>query len=115
MSTSTFLLEHIYYGKKSPIPILTECIEAKFCSQKCLSCDTHNLKLVLVTYYLNGPLWNKGFHRYLKPSLFKFRLTKQGGNSQNFLGKFVRFFVNLRCFYRVVNNRKWVFYDLYSS
>jgi len=30
----------------------------------------------------------------------------QGGNSQNFLSKFVRFFVTLRCFYRVVINRK---------
>jgi len=29
-----------------------------------------------------------------------------GGNSQNFLGKFVRFFVALRCFYGVVILRK---------
>jgi len=26
----------------------------------------------------------------------------QGGNSQNFLGKFVKFFLTLRCFYGVV-------------
>jgi len=32
--------------------------------------------------------------------------VKQGGNSQNFLGKFVRFFVTLRCFYRVVIHKK---------
>jgi len=38
-----------------------------------------------------------------------------GGNSQNFLGKFLRFFVTLRCFYWVVIHRKWVLYDLYSS
>jgi len=29
-----------------------------------------------------------------------------GGNSQNFLGKFIRLFVTLRCFYRVVIHRK---------
>jgi hypothetical protein len=29
-----------------------------------------------------------------------------GGNSQNFLGKFVRFFVTFKCFYRVVINRE---------
>jgi len=37
------------------------------------------------------------------------RLTLQralGGNSQNFLSKFVRFFVTLRCFYKVVIHRK---------
>jgi len=33
----------------------------------------------------------------------------QGANSQNFLGKFLRFFVTLRCY------EKWVLYDLYSS
>ncbi len=38
-----------------------------------------------------------------------------GGNSQNFLQKFVRFFLTLKCFYRVVIHRKWVLYDLYSS
>ncbi len=30
------------------------------------------------------------------------KLEHQGGNSQNFLSKFVRFFVTLRCFYGVV-------------
>jgi hypothetical protein len=29
-----------------------------------------------------------------------------GGNSQNILGKFVRFFVTLRCFYGVVIHRE---------
>ncbi len=29
-----------------------------------------------------------------------------GGNSQNFLCKFVRFFLTLKCFYRVVINKK---------
>ncbi len=35
---------------------------------------------------------------------FKGRKNKllQAGDSQNFLGKFVRFFVTLRCFYRIV-------------
>jgi len=33
-------------------------------------------------------------------------LQNQGGNSQNFLPKFVRFFVTLRCFYGVVVHRK---------
>jgi hypothetical protein len=28
------------------------------------------------------------------------------GNSQNFLGKFERFFVTLRCFYREIIHRK---------
>ena len=39
----------------------------------------------------------------------------QGGNSQNFLRKFVIFFVTLSCFYGVVIHRKEVLYDLYSS
>jgi len=39
----------------------------------------------------------------------------QGGNSQNFFGKFVRFFVIFRCFYRVVIHSKEELYDLYSS
>jgi len=39
----------------------------------------------------------------------------QGGNSQNFLEKFVRFFVTFRCFYGVVIHRKEVLYDLYSN
>jgi len=39
----------------------------------------------------------------------------QGRNSQNFLGKFVRFFENLRCFYRVVIHRKWLVHVFYSS
>jgi hypothetical protein len=30
----------------------------------------------------------------------------KGGNSQNFLGKFVRFLVTLRCFYRKVIKKK---------
>jgi len=34
------------------------------------------------------------------------RNKDQDGNSQNFLGKFVRFFVTLRCFYGVVIHRK---------
>ncbi len=32
--------------------------------------------------------------------------ASQGGNSQNFLHKFIIFFVTLRCFYRVVIYRK---------
>ncbi len=39
----------------------------------------------------------------------------QGGNSQSFIGKFVRFFLILRCFYGVVIHRKYVIYDFYSS
>jgi len=35
-----------------------------------------------------------------------------GGNSQNFLSKFVIFFVTLRCSYGVAIHRK---YDLYST
>jgi len=31
-----------------------------------------------------------------------FSVANQGGNSQNFLGKFVRFFITLRCFNGVV-------------
>ncbi len=38
-----------------------------------------------------------------------------GGNSQNFLQKFVRFFLTFKCFYGLVIHRKWVIYDLYSS
>jgi len=34
------------------------------------------------------------------------RFKQLGGNSQNFLDKYVRFFVTLRCFYRVVIHRK---------
>jgi hypothetical protein len=30
----------------------------------------------------------------------------EGGNSQSFFGKFVRFFLTLRCFYGVVIHRK---------
>jgi len=33
---------------------------------------------------------------------FCFEAQHQGGNSQNFLGKFVRFIVTLRCFYVTV-------------
>jgi len=39
----------------------------------------------------------------------------QGGNSQNFLGKFVRFFVTFRCFHGVVIQSKEELYYLYSS
>jgi len=42
---------------------------------------------------------------YLKVSV-RFNCKTQGGNSQNFLRKFVRFFLTLRCFYRVVIHRK---------
>jgi len=34
------------------------------------------------------------------------KLEQLGRNSLNFLGKFVRFFVTLRCFYKVVVHRK---------
>jgi len=34
------------------------------------------------------------------------KIKVPGGNSQNFLCKFVRFFLNLKCFYRVVIHRK---------
>ncbi len=36
----------------------------------------------------------------------KWRNTNPGGNSQNFSRKFVRFFLTLKCFYRVVSYRK---------
>jgi len=35
-----------------------------------------------------------------------YRAKNLGGNSQNFLGKFLRFFETLRCFYTVVIHRK---------
>jgi len=38
--------------------------------------------------------------------IFVLIVTAQFGNSQNFLGKFVRYFVTLRCFYTVVIHRK---------
>jgi len=34
------------------------------------------------------------------------RIVDQDQNSQNFLGKFIRFFITLRCFYGVVIHRK---------
>jgi hypothetical protein len=48
-----------------------------------------------------------GSMRYPPPPFFSSLLIgmDQGGNLQNFLGKFVRFFVTLRCFYRVVIHR----------
>ncbi len=51
---------------------------------------------------------------------FKCQIAQQcirvrGGNSQNFLHKFVRFFLTLKCFYRVDIHRKQTLYDLYSS
>ncbi len=41
--------------------------------------------------------------------------TLQSGNSQNFLRKFVRFFVTLKCLYGVVIHIKSVFYVSFSS
>jgi len=43
-----------------------------------------------------------------------FAIKDHGGNSQNILGKFVRFFVTLMCFYGVVIYRKYIC-TLYSS
>jgi len=37
-----------------------------------------------------------------------------GGNSQNFLSKFVRFLVTLRCFYRV-ENRYFMIYTVVNT
>jgi len=45
--------------------------------------------------------WGKKFFFLLEQ-----RPQTHGGYSQNFLGKFKRFFVTLRCFYRVVIHRK---------
>ncbi len=42
-------------------------------------------------------------------------INLQSGDTQNFLGKFIRFFVTLRCFYGVAIHGKLVHYDLYSS
>jgi len=39
-----------------------------------------------------------------------FAIKGQGGNSQNFLHKFVRFFLTLKCFYGVVIHRKKVYF-----
>jgi len=40
------------------------------------------------------------------PQWNKVRCPTQGGNAQNFLGKFARFFVTLKCFYEVVIHSK---------
>ncbi len=37
------------------------------------------------------------------PSIF---YEEQGGNSQNIFGKFVRFFVTLRCLYKAITHTK---------
>jgi len=42
----------------------------------------------------------------IKRKLYFRNATKLGGNSQNFLGKFVRFFITLRRFYIEVIHRK---------
>ena len=42
---------------------------------------------------------------FFRICVFDIRL-RSGGNSQNFLRKFLRFFVTLRCFYRDVIHRK---------
>jgi len=45
----------------------------------------------------------------------QFSLSAQGGNSQNFLHKFIIFFLTLRCFYKAIIHRKSVIYVFYSS
>jgi hypothetical protein len=49
-----------------------------------------------------------------KDEIVVMNFKAQGRVPQNFLGKFVRFFVTLRCFCTVVIHRKYVLYDLYS-
>ncbi len=46
---------------------------------------------------------------------FKCHTSFQGGNSQNFLGKFVRFFITLRCFFMqllFIENRYFMIYTV---
>jgi len=42
-------------------------------------------------------MWNRKIYKK-----HDYSWGKQGGNSKNFMAKFVRFFVTLRCFYRVI-------------
>ncbi len=51
---------------------------------------------------------------YLHSNFQAYYELSLGGNSQNFFGKFVRFFITLKCFYRVFIHRKQVLYYLYS-
>jgi len=72
------------------------------------------------TVFTYNPTWNflysYGFFHNKETFFFRnfaeetaftpFTIKNLDGNSQNFLGKFVRFFVCLRCFYRVVIHRR---------
>jgi len=64
---------------------------------------------------------NKFWYFQNKLIFFRFWMSKfpqiknKGWNSQNFLRKFIIFFVTLRCLYRVVIYWKSVFYVFYSS
>ncbi len=52
-----------------------------------------------------GKCWNTN-EKFICFVAVKIRRTQEGGNSQNFLRKFLRFFVTLRCFNKVVNHIK---------
>jgi len=59
----------------------------------------------LLSFYDGNKSGDLGFHSFL--DIFAVDVdAAQDGNSQSFLGKFVRFFVTLRCFDGVVIHRK---------
>ncbi len=83
------------------------------------------IKYLKLNLYIPGKYLGQGIQMFVKNEAWSEGATvlqagnahsndDQGGNSQNFLGKFVRFFVTLRCFYGVVHI-KLALYDLYSG
>jgi len=47
-----------------------------------------------------------------KLNVFSLTDRVQGGNLQNFLGKFIRFFVTLKCFKLFIENRYFMIYTV---
>ncbi len=59
--------------------------------------------------------FKQGARKVPKMFLNSFLDDRQGVNSQNYLCKFILFFLTSRCFYRVFIHRKQVLYDLYIT
>jgi len=69
-----------------------------------------------VLHWFHGPLVALFFpvtntRVLVNENLTNFGYLDLGGDSQNFLRKFIIFFVTLRCFYGVGIHRKWVICD----
>ncbi len=80
-------------------------------SQTIILCDLWNIVIINCENkwaHFESYEWNNRFRFRISNLLYyiRFKNSEQGQNSQNFLGRFIRFFITLRCFYRVVIHRK---------